>query len=151
MNAKSNSENRIGIWMDHQLAHFVYRNGDGEFVTETIQAEPKRGRNASGKDESENENKKHNRINESLKAYYKSLQKKLNGFDHILIVGPTTAGAEFHHHLQKVRSFTGKRIAEEKAPIMTERQLVAFMKKKLGKPMDIFRDDEVIGTLSRKN
>jgi hypothetical protein len=141
---KTTSDNRIGIWMNHTNAYFVFRNEEGEYVLENIKSDAHRSRNTSGEDGRVSEIKNHNRDAEALKAFFKTLQKKLTGYNHILITGPTTARAEFLHHLQKVRSFTGKRIAEEKAATMTQRQLLSYMKKKLGKPMNIFREEEVI-------
>lgn len=151
---KIENDARVGVWMDHHVAHIVHRNGDGELITETINSDVESRNRFKGegtdktswgrKMTSDNESKKNNREIKLMKAFYNRLQKKLTSFDHIFISGSTTAATEFHHHLQKARSFAGKRIAEAKAPAMTERQLLAYMKKNLGKPMDIFRKEEVV-------
>lgn len=151
---KTINDTRIGVWMDHHVAYLVHRNDEGEYVLDTMHSEIESRTRFKGegtdktawgrKMTSDNESKKHNREIGLTKSYFKNLQKKLAGFNHILISGPTTAAAEFHHHLQKARSFTGKLITEIKAPVMTQRQLMVFMKKNLGKPMDIYREEEVV-------
>lgn len=151
---KTENDSRVGVWMDHHVAHLVHRNDEGEYISETITSDvDSRSRfKGEGTDKttwgrkmmSDNESKKNNREIKLMKAYFNKLQKKLSGFNHILISGPTTASAELHHHLEKARSFGGKRITHKKAPVMTPRQLMVYMKKNLGKPMDIFREEEVV-------
>lgn len=140
---KVKQDKRAGVWMDHQFAHVVYRNDDGEYVVDSLETGFIPWGEIKSRDRDHETRKNHREI-EGVKAFYKKLQKKLMGYNHILITGPTTARTEFIHHLQKARSFTGKRIAEEKVNAMTERQLIAYMKKKLGKPMDIFREEEIV-------
>lgn len=151
---KTENDSRIGVWMDHHVAYLIHRTDDGEFATETVNSESESRTRFKGegtdktawgrKMMSDNESKKNNREIKATKAYYNKLQKKLSAYNHILITGPTTAAAEMHHHLEKARSFAGKRITHKKAPAMTPRQLMVFMKKNLGKPMDIYREEEVI-------
>lgn len=141
---KNKTEERAGVWMDHQIAHIVTRNADGDFTISTIDPEEIRTTSADSKQPPVCEHLRHGRQKNELKAFYKTLQSALKKFDHILLCGPTTAKSEFHHQLKSVRAFAGKRIAEMSAPQMTDRQMLAFMKKNLGKPMDIFREEEVV-------
>lgn len=142
---KSIAEKRIGIWMDHHTAHLVHQDEQGDYRIDSVESghddvHPNTGKRGFR----ESEGTRNGRQQEALKVYYKSLQAKLKDFNHILICGPTTARTEFHHMLSKEKSFGGKRIAEMTATTMTDRQLIAYMKKNLGKPMDIFREEEVI-------
>lgn len=151
---KIENDSRIGVWMDHHVAHLIYRNDAGDFISETINSdvESRTRFKGEGTDKttwgrkmmSDNESKKNNREIKLMKAFYNKLQKKLSGFTHIFISGPTTAAAEMHHHLLKARSFAGKRISHKKAPVMTPKQMMVYMKKNLGKPMDILREEEVV-------
>jgi stalled ribosome rescue protein Dom34 len=138
------TEERAGVWMDHHVAHIVSLGADGNYSISTIDTEETANHSASKKKAPVSEHLRNAKEQEALKAFYKTIQGKLRQFDHILLSGPTTAKSEFHHLLKKSRSFTGKRIAEMSAQAMTDRQLLAFMKKNLGKPMDIFREEEVV-------
>ena len=141
------TEERAGIWMDHHVAHIVSRNADGNYFISTIEP-AERASDTLSKQKPVSEHVRNARERESLKAFYKALQNQVRKFDHILLTGSTTAKSEFHHLLKKSRSFAGKRVAEMNAPAMTDRQLLAFMKKNLGKPMDIFREEEVVSRSS---
>lgn len=140
---KTQHDIRAGVWMDHHIAYIISHDDNGEYIIHKIESEADKHIPAKN-NKLKSEARKHGRENDFLKKFYKEIQKNLKDFDHILLTGPTTASVEFHHYLSDVSSFTGKRIAEEKSPKMTKRQMIAFMKKKLGKPMDIFRQDEVV-------
>lgn len=151
---KKENDTRVGIWLDHHVAHIVHRNSEGVFVKESLTSDlisrPRFRGEETDKTQwgrsmvSDNESKRNNRAKGLTRSFYKELEKKLSAYNHILISGPTTAASELHHHLQNVKSFKGKSITEDKSPEMTTRQLMAYMKKQLGKPMDIFRQDEII-------
>ena len=141
---KNKTEERAGVWMNHHVAHIVSRNAAGDYSISTIDPEETANHSPSKKKATVSEHARHAKEQQALKAFYKTVQSKIMHFDHILLSGPTTAKSELHHLLKKSRAFTGKRIAEVNAPVMTDRQLIAFMKKNLGKPMDIFREEEVV-------
>lgn len=142
--AKTKTEERAGVWMNHHVAHIVSRDTAGNYSISTIEPEEGANHSPAKKKTTASEHTRNAKEQQVLKAFYKTVQNELKPFDHILLTGPTTAKSEFHHLLKKSRSFTGKRIAETSAPVMTDRQLLAFMKKNLGKPMDIFREEEVL-------
>jgi stalled ribosome rescue protein Dom34 len=139
-----NTEERAGVWMDHHIAHVVYRNDDGNYAITTIEPDEAKHHSPSKKKTTASEHNRNAKQQQELKGFFKTLQTEIKGFDHILLCGPTTAKSEFHHHLKTARGFSGKRISEMSADTMTDRQLLAFMKKNLGKPMDIFREEEVM-------
>lgn len=141
---KNTTEARAGIWMDHHIAHIVTRDMAGNYSISTIDPEKEANHSPSKKKATISEHIRNAKEREALKSFYKMVQSEIRPFDHILLSGPTTAKSEFHHLLKKSRTFTGKRIAEVNAPAMTDRQLLAFMKKNLGKPMNIFREEEVV-------
>ncbi len=141
---KNKTEERAGVWMDHHIAHIVSRDTAGNYSISTIEPDDAATHTPSKSKSTANENARHKKEQHSLKSFYKALQSEIQQFDHILLSGPTTAKTELHHLLKKSRSFTGKRIAEVSAPTMTDRQLIAFMKKNLDKPMNIFREEEVV-------
>lgn len=141
---KIKTEVRAGVWMDHHAAHIVSCDTSGNYSISTIEPEKSANHSPSKKKSTVSEHARHTKEQHVLKSFYKAVQNEIKQFDHILLSGPTTAKSEFHHLLKKSRPFAGKRIAEISAPVMTDRQLLAFMKKNLGKPMNIFREEEVI-------
>lgn len=141
---KNKTEERAGVWMNHHVAHIVSRDTAGNYSISTIEPEEATNHSPAKKKTTASEHTRHAKEQQVLKSFYKTIQSEIKQFDHILLSGPTTAKSELHHMLKKSRTFTGKRISELNAPVLTDRQLLAFMKKNLGKPMNIFREEEVV-------
>lgn len=144
MKTTNKQDERAGVWMNHHVAHIVSRDNNGNFSITTIDPEELKTTSANSKKTTASEHVRNGKEKQELKSFFKALQNAVKGFDHLLLCGPTTAKSEFHHQLKSVRTFSGKRISEMNAAPMTDRQLLAFMKKNLGKPMDIFREEEVV-------
>lgn len=142
--AINQNEQRAGVWMNHHLAHIVSRDAAGNYSIATIEPVDTSVRSSSKKKVSASEHARHSKEQQEQKTFFKTLHNSIKPFNHLLLCGPTTAKSEFLHYLKTCPSFAGKRVTEMSADIMTDRQLLAFMKKNLGKPMDIFREEEVL-------
>ena len=117
---------RLGIWMDHSLAHLTeLRNGN--FMTETIEAKAKPQVNPADlyfKDESHMLNKEQSQ----LAAYYKKLSDIIVGYDEVILFGPTDAKNELANILKDNHLFEKTKIVIQPADKMTEKEQHEILK-----------------------
>lgn len=129
---------RTGIWLDHSKAKLINLYLGAVQIT-TVHSPYTRHIRIKGKGNdtstyqdlfgSNRENAKHNIKQNELAVYYKDLEKRLANADEILLFGPTHAKDELHNHILKNKKFAGKPITVKKASYMTEREMMAFVRK----------------------
>jgi len=141
MTTLTQQNNHIGVWMDHQNARFVYRKADGNYSIETMESmhdlHPRIDGQGTDKTQwgggqyrfSDNEKKKNHREENELHEYYKALEKVLENYDNIFLVGPTHAKDELLNLVLKNKAFDGKHVAVENSDRLTDHQLIALVKK----------------------
>jgi stalled ribosome rescue protein Dom34 len=119
-----NSTKRLGIWMDHSIAHLIEFTNDS-MVTKTIESESK------GQEKEQNSN-----MDESQKlskdqsyhsAFYKKLSNVIKNFEEVVLFGPTSAKNELFNLLKGNHLFEKIKIDVKSADKMTENQQHAFV------------------------
>ena len=128
---------RIGIWMDHSIAHLTeLRNGN--LITETIEAKPKLQVKAADlyyKDESHMLNKEQSQ----LAAYYKKLSDIILDYEEVILFGPTEAKNELANILKDNHLFEKIKIVVKPADKMNESQQHEFLKEFMNPPSNLLR------------
>ncbi|MBS1517729.1 MAG: hypothetical protein JSS91_06550 [Bacteroidetes bacterium] len=131
-----------GVWLDHSKAKMI-EISDGSAEITTVQSPYKRriripgeGSNATrfGKTYFSNvEFKTNQKKQNDIDSYYKDLEKRLKGFDSILLFGPTRAKAELSNYLSENKHFSSKKITIKNADKMTENQMIEFVRNHFSK------------------
>jgi len=138
---KDNNIRRIGVWLDHSKAYFIDpQNGDNKI--ETIHSDLDTRVRHAGEDadgtllggyrSSNNEHHKHNREENALSKYYENLEKRLSGYEEILLFGPGSARSELHNLMKTDKQFSDKKIDVESCDQLTENQLKAKVRNHFG-------------------
>jgi stalled ribosome rescue protein Dom34 len=73
--------------------------------------------------------KQETRIKRQLHEYYQEIIRRIQNVNQVLILGPGEAKKELKKELQKSRGLPAKKVSVEPADKMTERQIVASVKK----------------------
>lgn len=130
----------IVAWLDHSQARLFTFNGK-DIVQEIIEAayDNRPRERGEGSDttafgigtHSNNEYGKHIKEKGELQLFYKELEQKLANFDHLILIGPSTAKNELHNILKENKKFDEKSIEIETTDKLTENQLMALVKKHL--------------------
>lgn len=136
----NNKVKRIGIWLDHSKAYFIrYDSGESNLI-EIVDSPHQRIKREKGeaRDDtrftsnplhvSNNENRKHNVLQNELKQYYKILEPKTVIYDEILLFGPTLAKEEFYNIISELKAFKNKSIIVQSSDKMTENQKLAYVR-----------------------
>ncbi|HMH48892.1 MAG TPA: hypothetical protein VK548_01570 [Candidatus Acidoferrum sp.] len=117
---------RLGIWMDHSVAHLMDVTTDS-MVTSLIESESThRDREHSL---SKSENLMHNKEQHQLSEFYKKLGEAITHYQDVLLFGPTSAKTELLNVLRADHRFAKIKIEVEDADKMTTNQLHAFVTK----------------------
>lgn len=116
---------KVGIWMDHSVAHVMALTGDS-IETSIINSDFSH----SEKEESLNrsENIMHNKENHMQAEYYKNIGKIIRDYDEVILFGPTKAKNELLNILKDDHLFADIKIDLKPADKMTENQQHAFVK-----------------------
>jgi hypothetical protein len=132
------SGRRIGLWLDHNKAHFIDLS-KGLVIVETVYSDKEselryKGESANGtllgnNRATNNENHVHNREREIMHEYYRVLIDRLKNYDDIYLFGPTSAKDELYNKLSSDKHFADKTINVASADQLTENQMVANVKK----------------------
>ncbi len=101
-----NTIKRIGIWMDHSIAHVTDISVDDK-ISENIESDFTH----QSKSESlgHNENVMHNKEQHEQHSFYKKLGERIRAYDEVLLFGPTDAKNELanllkaDHHFDKIK------------------------------------------------
>lgn len=111
------STKRLGIWMDHSVAHLIELE-NSSVKTSTVISMTETQVNESDlyyKDDSHKLNKEQG----LLSAYYTKLSNIILNYDHILLFGPTDAKNELTNLLRNNHLFDRIKIATKSADKMT--------------------------------
>src|SRR5690606_3890192 len=76
---------------------------------------------------SDNEHRKANRARNELSQYFKTLETKLEGYDEMLLFGPTHAKAELHNRMLTNKQFYETKVIVQDSDKMTDNQLLAYV------------------------
>lgn len=112
------TQKRLGIWMDHSVAH-ILKLVNNSIESSTIESTPKTQVNEEDlyyKDESHMLNKEQNK----LSAYYKKLSDIILNYDNVILFGPTDAKNELLNLLNSNHLFDKIKIEAKSADKMTE-------------------------------
>lgn len=143
---ESTAFKKIGLWMDQSHALFLgYADEKGVLLEDLPSAIVSRSRIAGeGSDTtllgpspgpaSNNEKKKNNIHSNQLNAYFHQLEKKLMDKEELLLMGPGVTKTHFFHHLQGNKHFSKLKIEVVDADKMSEKQLLAKVKRKFSSP-----------------
>ena len=133
-----------GVFLDQSKAEIIsFEGGVAAFMESVISDYGGRERfDGEGNDDtrftsdpyhgSNNEFKKHRIEENELKAYFKFLAEKLNGFDRILLFGPGEGKKQFSNYVADLNTFKGKQIFVESSDKMTTNQLLEFVREYYG-------------------
>lgn len=116
---------RIGIWMDHSIAHLVEFTDD-QISTDTIYAQ------VGEQDEPLNqldESMIHNKEQNQLSNYFKKLSQIIKEYEDVLLFGPTSAKNELMNLLKDDPHFDNIKFTVKTSDNMTENQRYAFIDK----------------------
>ncbi len=129
---------QAAVWLDHSTAHIIgFENGES-FLIETIESPYDRKPRVEGEGSdvtrfgnayvSNNEDRKHNRLQNELDAYFKELEGKLKDYTEILLYGPTNAKDQLRNRLSENKAFADRSIAVESVGTLTQNQIMAFVR-----------------------
>ncbi len=139
---ESTAFKKIGLWMDQSHALLLgYADEKGVLLEDLPSAIVSRSRIAGeGSDTtllgpspgpaSNNDKKKNNIHSIQLNAYFHQLEKKLMDKEELLLMGPGVTKTHFFHHLQGNKHFSKLKIEVVDADKMSEKQLLAKVKRK---------------------
>jgi hypothetical protein len=119
------SAKRLGIWMDHSIAHLMEFTTD-PIITQTI--ETKFTHQQREGTLSKSENVMHNKEQHQQNEYYKKLADVIKNYDEIILFGATDAKLELSNILKADHHFDKIKIEVKQADKMTENQEHAFVK-----------------------
>ena len=119
------SVKKIGIWMDHSIAHLMEVSND-LVVTNTVKSPPAFPEQIQNlrMDESLMHNKEQNQDRD----FFKNLCDVIKDYDEVLLFGPTDAKTELFNILKENRQYEKIKIEVKPADNMTENQEEAFVK-----------------------
>ena len=118
------TNNNLGIWMDHSTAHLIDINSKKEnstivskFTSETKEEALIRS-----------EILMHNKRQQMHEKFYKKIGSKILKYNHVLLFGPTNAKVELNNYLNKDLHFKDIKIEIKSADNMTDNEKDAFVK-----------------------
>jgi hypothetical protein len=116
---------RLGIWMDHSVAHIIELENNN-IVSETIEAETivnEEDIEINWKDESSI----HNKEQYNLSHYFKKLINVIKDYDEVLLFGPTDAKNELFNLIDHIHHMDMIKIAIKTTDKMPEDLRQAFV------------------------
>jgi len=117
---------QIGVWMDHSRAQVMPLIGITISTTQ-IDSDFEHDKRTSSHNGSEN--LMNNKEQRDQAAYYHKISKVLEGYDEILLFGPTEAKNELGNILKKDPRFSGSKIEIKSSDKLSENEMQLFTKK----------------------
>lgn len=127
MLSKTKTSKKVGVWLDHTKAHLIGVKDGKAFLMETVESpyDPRvrfegeasnvtrfrQGGSVSGTATSNNEDRKHNRAQMEISAFYNDLETRLKDFDEILLFGPSIAKNQLQNQIASNKAFADKTLA----------------------------------------
>ncbi|MDI1318428.1 hypothetical protein [Flavobacterium sp.] len=128
---------RIGVWMDHSAARLMeYTTEDYKVVI--VESDMDDLDNQEGLQHSENVF--HNKENQSITAYYKSLIEKIKDYDEIVLFGPTTAKTELYNLIREQHKYDHLKIETKSAEKMSYDEQHVFIQEYFSKLLNYKSD-----------
>jgi hypothetical protein len=124
----------LGIWMDHQTAHLM------EFTTDPIETKTIDSKFTHEEKElalGKSESLMHNKEQHEQAAYYKELGELIQGYDAVILFGPTDAKVELFNLLHQDHRFAAITIHIEQTDKMTTNQQHAFVRNYFSKRLSL--------------
>jgi hypothetical protein len=115
---------RLGIWMDHSIAHLMEFTNK-HFEIKTI--ESKFTNEVKKESLSKSESLMHNKKKGLLLDYYKKLSEAIKDYEQVILFGPTNAKIEFFDLLSEDVRFLKIKFEIKNTDKMTENQQQAFV------------------------
>jgi len=122
---KMKTTKRLGIWMDHSIAHLMELTND-TIVANTIESQSKL--QEKEKDMSKDERYMLTREQNQLSAYFKRLSDVIKDYQEVVLFGPTSAKNELLNLLKENQLFKKIKIEVKPADKMTQNQRNAFVR-----------------------
>jgi hypothetical protein len=117
-------EKKLGIWMDHSIAHIIEFKNQWE-VLKTIES------NFTHLDKVESlaksESLMHNKEQQSQAAFYKSLGNVILNYTDVLLFGATNAKTELFNKTLKDHRFANIKIAIQEADKMSNAEKISYV------------------------
>lgn len=131
-------QNSMTVWLDHSRARILSIEDDHIKIS-TIHSSYNRHVRIRGKGSDKTqydnlfagnrESAKHHKRQNELEEFYSGIEKRLLDASDILIMGPTNAGEQLLHHLEKNKKFQEIPVSIKKTDYITEPQIVSLAKK----------------------
>ncbi len=120
-----NVTKKMGVWMDHSSANFIDLTTKKNSYTIISQF------TTDAKDEAitKNEHLMHVKEQTLNKAYYKEIAAEIEGYDRVLLFGPTDAKTELYNYLNSDLHFKDIQFDVVPAEKMTTNEKEAFVKR----------------------
>lgn len=115
---------RLGIWMDHSIAHLMEFTSK-HFEVKTI--ESKLANELKNESLSKNESLTPNKKKRLLLDYYNKLSEAIKDYEQVILFGPTDAKIEFFDLLSEDIRFLKIKFEIKNTDKMTENQQHAFV------------------------
>lgn len=144
MHKQPEHDYRVAVWMDHRTAKIVKPVSREDYEIEVLESHAHHNEHKAHDNSQTHDKFNEGKHRESVKHFFAELESKLTGYDTFLLMGPSTAKSEFEHQLRSTKQFHGKRVAVDNLEIVSDNELIAYVKKNLRARMDIYRDEEMI-------
>lgn len=115
---------KIGIWMDHSMAHITEFDSEiheTKIITSDFSFQDKVDtlqRSESGM---------HNKEQQKMSTYYKELAQIIKNFDEVILFGPTDAKVELYNELKNNHQFDAIKIEVSNTDKMSEKEQRNFI------------------------
>ena len=117
------TKKRLGIWMDHSIAHLIEVEND-QMAADTITAKVgEQDEPLDKRDETLIQNKEQN----ELADFFSRISDVIINYDEVLLFGPTNAKTELINKLKEDHHFDDIKIEVKAADKMTKNQLQSFV------------------------
>lgn len=127
---------RIGVWMDHSTARLMeYTTEDYKVITVDSEMDELEKHSVR-----HSESLQHNKENQSLKTFYKSLIEKIRDYDEIVLFGPTTAKTELFNLIREDHKYDHLKIETKPAEKMSYEEQHQFIKEYFSKLLNYESD-----------
>lgn len=115
---------KIGIWMDHSMAHITEFDSDVQ-ETKIITSDFTSQERAETLQRSESE--MHNKEQQKQDTYYKNLAQIIKSFDEVILFGPTNAKWELYNQLKENHQFDSVKIEVKNTDKMSDKEQRNFI------------------------
>lgn len=123
-NKKMKTEKKLGIWMDHSIAHIIEFTDQWKEL-KTIESNFTHQEKVDSL--SKSESLMHNKEQQLQAEFYKKLEEIILKYDNVLLFGATNAKTELFNKSQKNHHFANIKIQVKEADKMSSSQQISFV------------------------